>query len=152
MYNLKLIEMLTQRIAVYKHFSKGSSEKLKESAKSKWIISEVADRGTGKQHPAQKRWARARKWWKQHWILFRVFLICEFKMTLYKTRSERCCWNQPRKSTGAARVSTYMFSVAGQSNFAPTFFSEVKRSFDLNRVFWVCWAIFPLPCSRLKLP
>lgn len=48
MYNLKLIEMLTQRIAVYMHFSKGSSEKGKESAKSKWIISEVADRGTAK--------------------------------------------------------------------------------------------------------
>lgn len=145
--------MLTQRIAVYMHFSKGSSEKGKESAKSKWIISEVADRGTAKQHPTQRRWARARKRWKQHWIFFQFFfLICEFKMTLYKTRSEHGYWNQPRESTGAARVSAYMFSVAGQSNFAPMFFSEVKRSFDLNPVFWVCWAIFPLPWSRLKLP
>lgn len=44
MYNLKLIEMLTQRIALYVHFCKGNSEKGKESAKSKWIILEVADR------------------------------------------------------------------------------------------------------------
>lgn len=43
MYNLKLIEMLTWRIAFYVHFCKGNSEKGKENAKSKWIISEVAD-------------------------------------------------------------------------------------------------------------
>lgn len=56
--------MPTQRIAVYVHFCKGNSKK--ESARNKWIISEVADKRTDKSHPMQRRWARARKWWKQH--------------------------------------------------------------------------------------
>lgn len=87
MYNLKLIEMLTQRIAVYVHFCKGNSKK--ESARNKWIISEVADKRTDRQHPAQRRWARARKWWKQlgrrgccfcsvDWLVFMVFFFLLF--------------------------------------------------------------------------
>lgn len=44
MCNLKLIEMLTQRIGAYVHFCKSSTRKGEESAKSKWIILEMTDK------------------------------------------------------------------------------------------------------------
>lgn len=37
----------------------------------------MVDKRRDKQHPEQRRWITARKWWKQHWIFFffQLFLV-----------------------------------------------------------------------------
>lgn len=135
MYNLKLTEMLTWRIGVYVHFCKCNSENGKESAKNKWVISEVADKIIDKQHPTQRRWAGAKKWSKQHKIFDLIwFFYRTFKLIYTKQGLSTVIEIKPGESTGAAWVSAYTFCRFRQSNFASTFLFPSVRSFDMGPV------------------